>query len=107
MVIVYLLLNIYSKTNHLIDAQKEETQNVFDQSILEEKMDELINENRNVSQQLTNIEEEIKMSRVENSQISQRLETIENEVHLLKGNIDDLSLKGRKIIIYTNCRIVL
>ena len=70
-------------------------------------MDELINENRNVSQQLTNIEEEIKMSRVENSQISQRLETIENEVHILKENIDDLSLKGRKIIIYTNCRIVL
>ena len=67
-------------------------------------MDELINENRNLSQQLTNIEEKIHMINVTNSQW---LETIENEVHLLKGNIDDLTLKGRKIIIYTNCRIVL
>ena len=64
-------------------------------------MNEIINENKNLSQQLTNIEEKIQMSRAENSQ---RLETIENEVHLLKENINDLSLKGRKTIIYSNCR---
>ena len=64
-------------------------------------MDELINENRNLSQQLTNIEEKIHMINVTNSQW---LETIENEVHLLKENIDDLSFKGRKIILYTYCR---
>ena len=64
-------------------------------------MNEIINENKNLSQQLTNIEEKIQMSRAENSQ---RLETIENEVHLLKENINDLSLKGRKTIIYSSCR---
>ena len=74
-------------------------------------MNEIINENRNLSQQLTNIEEEVQMSLAENSQRLetienevQRLKTIENEVHLLKENINDLSLKGRKTIIYSSCR---
>ena len=47
------------------------------ENVLEKKMNEIINENRNISRQL------------------EKLETIEQEVHFLKESIVDLHSKGK------------
>ena len=85
-------------------------------------MNQIVNENRNLSQQfqnmqtkqyrmLENIEEEIsfefeeirtelKETRGENLQ---KLDKIETELQLLKEHVDGLSLTGRIITIYSDC----
>ena len=62
-------------------------------------MNEMINENKNLSQQFQNLQSKqytiLKNIEEEIQENSQKLEKIENEVHLVHKNIDGLILQGR------------